>query len=282
MGIEGVAASGVVYWNGTQWAAMGDGLVGNSQSFSQGVHRLGLLPDGQVVATGEFDHSGQQSVRGVGVWGGSEWASLAAGTGLYSHALCVRRNGRIEVGGAALSGDQLISVGLASFDYQVHGIAITAHPASIVVCPGGSAQFAADTSAQDVSYQWQIEGSNPSGLYWIDLTPGTQNFGWNLDRVSVTSPFSNSTTIEIQPSGSATTFRVRCLVSNECVAMPSRVAIYSICVADFNCDHRFDIDDYLDFIAAFASGSPESDINHDAVIDLFDYLDFVNALAVGC
>jgi hypothetical protein len=40
--------------------------------------------------------------------------------------------------------------------------------------------------------------------------------------------------------------------------------------------------DYLDFLAAFASGDITSDHNSDGTIDFFDYLDFVASFASGC
>lgn len=54
------------------------------------------------------------------------------------------------------------------------------------------------------------------------------------------------------------------------------------CIADFNRDGQLDFFDYLDFIAAFASGSIAADFNDDGQVDFFDYLDFVAAFAQGC
>lgn len=54
------------------------------------------------------------------------------------------------------------------------------------------------------------------------------------------------------------------------------------CLADYNGDTVADFFDYLDFVAAFSSGSRGADFNGDATIDFFDYLDFVAAFSAGC
>lgn len=54
------------------------------------------------------------------------------------------------------------------------------------------------------------------------------------------------------------------------------------CPSDFNHDNTTDFFDYLDFVQAFASGSPQADFNNDSIVDFFDYLDFVQALSSGC
>ena len=54
------------------------------------------------------------------------------------------------------------------------------------------------------------------------------------------------------------------------------------CRADFNGDGVVDFFDYLDFVDAFSSGSPEANFNNDEAVDFFDYLDFVDAFSEGC
>lgn len=54
------------------------------------------------------------------------------------------------------------------------------------------------------------------------------------------------------------------------------------CPSDFNNDNVVDLFDYLDFVAAFATGGPTADYNGDTVTDFFDYLDFVAQFASGC
>jgi photosystem II stability/assembly factor-like uncharacterized protein len=54
------------------------------------------------------------------------------------------------------------------------------------------------------------------------------------------------------------------------------------CDADFNGDGQLDFFDYLDFSAAFDSGSIDADFNGDAQVDFFDYLDYVQAFSLEC
>ena len=60
------------------------------------------------------------------------------------------------------------------------------------------------------------------------------------------------------------------------------ISLSRICAADFNGDSIVDFFDYLDFVAAFADGTPASDFNSDGIVDFFDYLDFVQAFTTGC
>lgn len=60
------------------------------------------------------------------------------------------------------------------------------------------------------------------------------------------------------------------------------ISISRLCAADFNGDSTLDFFDYLDFVAAFADGTPAADFNNDGITDFFDYLDFVQAFSTGC
>jgi hypothetical protein len=74
-----------------------------------------------------------------------------------------------------------------------------------------------------------------------------------------------------------------CVVSNDCGSRESAPAIITVrCPADFNSDGAVDFFDYLDFVAAFSSGSSSANFNGDGVIDFFDYLDFVAAFSTPC
>ena len=47
-------------------------------------------------------------------------------------------------------------------------------------------------------------------------------------------------------------------------------------------DGIVDFFDYLDFVAAFDSGSMDADFNGDQIVDFFDYLDFAAAFDNDC
>ena len=63
--VDGVAASNVAIWNGSNWRAAGAGLNG-------AVHRLVLHQDA-IVATGDFSQSGSEFTFFVSRWNGATW-----------------------------------------------------------------------------------------------------------------------------------------------------------------------------------------------------------------
>lgn len=72
--IQGVAAAGVAMWNGTVWAPLGAGTLGN-------VAALARLPNGDLVAGGLFAAIGGVAAANVARWDGGAWSPLGAGTG---------------------------------------------------------------------------------------------------------------------------------------------------------------------------------------------------------
>lgn len=56
----------------------------------------------------------------------------------------------------------------------------------------------------------------------------------------------------------------------------------NVCVADFNNDGAVNVDDVLDFLAAFDAQNISADLNHDGIVDLMDYELFFWHYAQGC
>jgi trimeric autotransporter adhesin len=70
--IGGIAAEHVARWDGTAWHPLGGGCNGR-------VARLARLPDGTVVAAGNFTSAGGVAITGLAVWDGAAWAALGTG-----------------------------------------------------------------------------------------------------------------------------------------------------------------------------------------------------------
>src|SRR5262249_40419669 len=66
-------AHNIARWDGSSWSPLGAGFEGDVLSLA--------VYGGQLVATGRFDRSGAQSLRGIASWNGAEWSPL--GTGLW-------------------------------------------------------------------------------------------------------------------------------------------------------------------------------------------------------
>ena len=55
-----------------------------------------------------------------------------------------------------------------------------------------------------------------------------------------------------------------------------------VCIGDFNNDGFIDFGDFDDFVSAFESGNPSSDITGDGFLDFTDFDAFVAAFEAGC
>jgi len=169
----------------------------------------------------------------------------------------------------------------------IGGPAITAHPASARVCPGGSVSISVSASggATAITYQWQRQLA--PALPWIDLADGPVSTP-DGDSCGVVSG-SASATVRIDAvrscaGGVLNPSKLRCISTNEFGSVPSWSATLTICSADFNCDGMLDPDDLADYIGAFFSvpAGAGSDFNADGVTDPDDLADFIGAFFSGC
>ena len=67
----GVSANAIARWNGTQWSAMGSGMGGSSSIPGSRVfvYSLALLPNGDILAGGDFTTAGGVTALRIARWG---------------------------------------------------------------------------------------------------------------------------------------------------------------------------------------------------------------------
>ncbi len=99
-GSGGTPAAQVARWNGSQWNAMGAGLPATSPTSYQPVRTLLRLPNGDVLAGGDFlPGVGAAGTNHVARWDGSNWSSIRPGTGGSVLSIVTTTNGlRYAVG----------------------------------------------------------------------------------------------------------------------------------------------------------------------------------------
>jgi hypothetical protein len=98
----GVTARKIARWNGSSWSALGSGLPG-SGPLPSSVYSLNVLPNGDLVAGGDFAVAGGIGANGIARWNGSSWSALGWGTGGSDRtvtSLAVLPNGDLVAGGA--------------------------------------------------------------------------------------------------------------------------------------------------------------------------------------
>ena len=74
----GVTANNIARWNGAAWSAMGLGL-------SDAAHGLAQLPNGDLIAVGEFAYIGTPGgtiAQRIALWNGLSWSPMGAGLSL--------------------------------------------------------------------------------------------------------------------------------------------------------------------------------------------------------
>jgi hypothetical protein len=100
----GVPANNIARWNGSTWSALGTGLVGGTRP---AVKSLTTLPNGDLIAGGDFQFTTPGGVRvyNIARWNGSAWSALGTGMtgGIFTspsvNALATLPNGDLIAGG---------------------------------------------------------------------------------------------------------------------------------------------------------------------------------------
>lgn len=92
----GVAASGVAWWDGRAWWPLWSGVSGFPRPV---VLALAVLPNGDLVAGGDFAYAGGNLSPHLARWNGFGWNSLGSGAGSTVRALTVLPNGDLIAGG---------------------------------------------------------------------------------------------------------------------------------------------------------------------------------------
>ncbi len=86
----------IARWNGMAWTSLGAGIV---DAGGTAVMALAVIPNGDLVAGGNFLAAGGVTCRGIARWDGVAWSPLAGGTLGAVYALAVMPNGDLAVGG---------------------------------------------------------------------------------------------------------------------------------------------------------------------------------------
>jgi hypothetical protein len=75
--VQGIPASGIARWNGTQWSALGSGINGSVYAIA--------VSGSDVYVAGSFSMAGGVPAKNVARWNGSAWSALGAGLGEGTH-----------------------------------------------------------------------------------------------------------------------------------------------------------------------------------------------------
>ena len=124
---DGNTTNRIARWNGSAWAAMGSGMSGGTYNgaFNETVvNAIAVLPNGNIVAGGNFTTAGGVAVNHIARWNGSAWAAMGSGVNLpvvqqYTdpvYALAVLQNGDLVAGGAFTAAGGVFTQGIATWN----------------------------------------------------------------------------------------------------------------------------------------------------------------------
>lgn len=93
---NGQLANNIARWNGTAWSPLGTGVTLNG---NVAVAALAVMPNGDLIAGGQFATAGGAPANCIARWNGSAWSPLGTGLSGFVHALVVMPNGDLVAGG---------------------------------------------------------------------------------------------------------------------------------------------------------------------------------------
>jgi hypothetical protein len=94
----GTPANFIARWNGVSWSALGSGLSGMVFAIPWA---LITMPNGDLIAGGNFVSAGGVTANGIARWNGASWSALGSGMGASAdvRALAILPNGDLIAGG---------------------------------------------------------------------------------------------------------------------------------------------------------------------------------------
>jgi trimeric autotransporter adhesin len=95
----GRAAGSIARWNGSAWFPMGAGMSSGPGIFRTSVRSLVTMPNGDLVAGGNFEFAGGVSANYIARWNGTSWRAMGTGLNSAAQALAVMPNGDLVAGG---------------------------------------------------------------------------------------------------------------------------------------------------------------------------------------
>jgi trimeric autotransporter adhesin len=212
----GVTVNRIARWDGTSWSALGNPVAGVAGGYAT-VYALRVMPNGDLIAGGNFSSAGGVTVSNIARWNGTAWSAIAPATGTQGvtgtvYALEAMPNGDIVAGGSngfglgainRWNGTAWASVGSGRSN-TVYALAVL--PSGELIAGGNVSTATAGASAvRDWSWgRWtdtgapgikqQPVGSSPlpgqtvnlsANCYSGDSVQGAVTFQWRRNGVNV-------------------------------------------------------------------------------------------------
>ena len=178
----GVSAKHIARWDGATWTAFGSGLAGGLAGFPIAVYQFVRMPNGDLVACGDFTVAGGVTVNRIARWDGAAWSSMGSGMDNDVYALQLLPNGDLLAGGAFTTAGGVSARGIARWNgtsWSAFGAGLTGTQAVGASCfarmpsgelvVGGNFDFAGNTLCVDFA-RW-----SDTGRPWVAHEPVPQS-----------------------------------------------------------------------------------------------------------
>ncbi|MDX2118281.1 MAG: GC-type dockerin domain-anchored protein [Planctomycetota bacterium] len=240
------------------------------------------MPNGDIVAGGDFMYAGETAVTNVARWDGASWRAIGAGLGdtfnvnhPFVNALAVTSDGELFAGGFFYPFGSTTKCNLA----RVRPGASEWEPVPGIEIGGYSPIVRAIslTAANDllaIGWFGDVSGQSMNGvLRWRRSTNTPEPLG--------------------QGVVSGALYQLLALRNGDIVAAGDQLAMgdrvsdgFAIwgcrCVADADADGMITFEDFDAFVAAFERGDASADLNADGFITMEDFDAFVGVFETGC
>ncbi len=134
---NGAQVNCVAKWNGFTWSAMGSGM---SSSGNLRVYALVTMPNGDVIAGGQFNTAGGVPASNIARWNGTAWSPLGGGTNATVTKLALGPDGTLYAAGdftaaggtaanriASWNGTSWSAVGTVDVSSNIYAITVTSN-----------------------------------------------------------------------------------------------------------------------------------------------------------
>jgi hypothetical protein len=165
----GVPAAGIARWNGSTWSPLGSGLTHSLYNMTTG--RLAVMPNGDLIATGDFEIAGGAPANRIARWNGSAWSPIGAGVNWQASDMIVLQHGVLALGGGFQFVDGQVSVAFARY--------VSTCPATAVVHGSGCTGSAGPQQLSALTLPWigSRMRAQATGMPALSIALGIFGFG---------------------------------------------------------------------------------------------------------
>jgi trimeric autotransporter adhesin len=183
----GVPANCMARWDGSAWSGVSSGMLSTSfNPENQGIRDAAGLPNGNLIAVGDFVATGPNPARNVAVWNGLGWQPIVSGAPVIASCVRVLANGDVVVGGFFNIFGGVLARGVARWDgtaWHAMGNGFAGPRVEALVQSASGEVFAAANFTSWPAGQTTLTIARWNGTTWLPLPALTGNGVLSVSRL---------------------------------------------------------------------------------------------------